>query len=54
MPSGPSKAGTRPGKDQVRTPYVGSICANPMSFGVDGKQYVVIAVGWTLYVFGVP
>ncbi len=32
----------------------GSIRANPMSFGVDDKQYVAIAAGWTLYVFGVP
>ena len=32
----------------------GSIRANPMGFGVDGKQYVAIAAGWTLYVFGLP
>jgi alcohol dehydrogenase (cytochrome c) len=32
----------------------GPVHANPMSFGVDGKQYVAIAAGWTLYVFGTP
>ena len=32
----------------------GPIHGNPMSFGVDGKQYVAIPAGWTLYVFAVP
>ena len=32
----------------------GPVHANPMSFGVDGKQYVAIAAGWVLYVFGLP
>ena len=32
----------------------GPIHANPMSFGVDGKQYVAIPAGWTLYVFALP
>ena len=32
----------------------GEMHANPMSFAVDGKQYVAIAAGWTLYVFGLP
>ncbi len=32
----------------------GPIHANPMSFGIDGKQYVAIAAGWTLYVFAAP
>ena len=32
----------------------GEIHANPMSFAVDGKQYVAIPAGWTLYVFGLP
>jgi alcohol dehydrogenase (cytochrome c) len=32
----------------------GAIHANPISFGVDGKQYVAIAAGWTMYVFGLP
>jgi alcohol dehydrogenase (cytochrome c) len=32
----------------------GPVHANPISFGVDGKQYVAIAAGWTMYVFGVP
>jgi alcohol dehydrogenase (cytochrome c) len=29
----------------------GPIHANPMSFGLGGKQYVAIPAGWTLYVF---
>jgi alcohol dehydrogenase (cytochrome c) len=32
----------------------GPVHANPISFGVDGKQYVAIAAGWTMYVFGLP
>jgi alcohol dehydrogenase (cytochrome c) len=32
----------------------GPVHANPISFGVDGKQYVAIAAGWVLYVFGLP
>ncbi|HMI96108.1 MAG TPA: PQQ-dependent dehydrogenase, methanol/ethanol family [Micropepsaceae bacterium] len=32
----------------------GPVHANPMSFGIGGKQYVAIAAGWTLYVFTVP
>jgi alcohol dehydrogenase (cytochrome c) len=32
----------------------GAVHANPMSFGIDGKQYVSIAAGWTLYVFALP
>ena len=32
----------------------GPIHANPMSFGVDGKQYVAIPAGWTMYVFALP
>ena len=32
----------------------GAIHANPMTFGVDGKQYVAIAAGWVLYVFALP
>ena len=31
-----------------------AIKANPISFGVDGKQYVAIAAGYSLYVFGLP
>ena len=26
----------------------------PMSFAVDGKQYVAIAAGFALFVFGLP
>jgi len=29
-----------------------AVHANPMSFGVDGKQYVAIAAGYSLFVFG--
>jgi alcohol dehydrogenase (cytochrome c) len=32
----------------------GPIAANPISFLSDGKQYVVIAAGHSLYVFGLP
>ena len=32
----------------------GAVHANPMGFGIDGKQYVAIAAGWTLYVFALP
>ena len=30
----------------------GAIRSNPMSFAVDGKQYVAIAAGSALFVFG--
>ena len=32
----------------------GEIRANPMSFAVDGRQYVAIAAGYSLFVFGLP
>jgi len=32
----------------------GAIRANPMSFAVDGKQYVSIAAGYSIFVFGLP
>jgi alcohol dehydrogenase (cytochrome c) len=32
----------------------GAIRANPISFGVDGKQYVAIAAGYAIFVFGLP
>jgi alcohol dehydrogenase (cytochrome c) len=32
----------------------GAIRANPMSFAVDGKQYVAIAAGYSLFVCGLP
>ena len=31
-----------------------AVKANPMSFAVDGKQYIAIAAGYALYVFGLP
>ena len=32
----------------------GAVYASPMSFAVDGKQYVAIAAGSSLYAFGLP
>jgi alcohol dehydrogenase (cytochrome c) len=32
----------------------GPVHANPMSYAVDGKQYVAIAAGWVLYTFALP
>src|SRR5678816_691806 len=32
----------------------GNIRGIPMSFGVDGKQYVAIAAGFALFVYGLP
>ena len=32
----------------------GAFRPNPMSFAVDGKQYVAIAAGSALFVFGLP
>jgi outer membrane protein assembly factor BamB len=32
----------------------GTIASGPMSFAVDGKQYVAVAGDNTLYVFGLP
>jgi len=32
----------------------GPVHANPISFGVDGNQYVAIPAGWTMYVFALP
>jgi len=32
----------------------GAIRANPMAFAVDGKQYVAIAAGYGIFVFGLP
>jgi alcohol dehydrogenase (cytochrome c) len=31
-----------------------AIRANPISYSVDGKQYVAIAAGYALFVFGLP
>jgi len=28
--------------------------ANPIAFAVDGRQYVAIAAGYSLFVFGLP
>ena len=30
----------------------GAVKANPISFGVDGKQYIAIAAGYAIFVFG--
>jgi hypothetical protein len=32
----------------------GAVYAGPMAFGVDGKEYVAIAAGSAIYVFGLP
>jgi len=32
----------------------GAVKANPISFGVDGKQYVAIAAGYSVFVLGLP
>jgi alcohol dehydrogenase (cytochrome c) len=32
----------------------GSVYASPMAFAVDGKEYIAIAAGSSLYVFGLP
>ena len=32
----------------------GPVHANPISYAVDGKQYVAIAAGWVLYTFALP
>jgi len=32
----------------------GAVYASPMTFAVDGKQYVAIAAGSSLYAFGLP
>jgi len=32
----------------------GAVYASPMAFAVDGKEYVAIAAGSSLYAFGLP
>jgi alcohol dehydrogenase (cytochrome c) len=32
----------------------GAVYAAPMAFAVDGKEYVAIAAGSAVYVFGLP
>jgi len=32
----------------------GAVCAAPMAFAIDGKEYVAIAAGSALYAFGLP
>ena len=32
----------------------GQITANPISYGIDGRQYVAIAADRVVYVFGLP
>jgi alcohol dehydrogenase (cytochrome c) len=32
----------------------GAVYASPMAFAVDGKQYVAITAGSSLYAFGLP
>jgi alcohol dehydrogenase (cytochrome c) len=42
------------GKPLWDTQLGAAVRANPMGFAVDGKQYVAIAAGYSLYVFGLP
>jgi alcohol dehydrogenase (cytochrome c) len=42
------------GKPLWDTQLGGNIRGIPMSFAVDGKQYVAIAAGFALFVFGLP
>ena len=42
------------GKPLWDTQLGGQVRSNPMSFSVDGKQYVAIAAGYGLFVFGLP
>jgi len=32
----------------------GAVYASPMAFAVDGREYVAIAAGSSLYTFGLP
>jgi hypothetical protein len=41
-----------PGKPLREFQSGGAVCAKPVSFTVDGRQYVVIAANRVLYVFG--
>jgi len=42
------------GKPLWDTQLGAAVRANPMGFAVDGKQYVAIAAGYSLFVFGLP
>ena len=42
------------GKPLWDTQLGAAVKANPIGFGVDGKQYVAIAAGYSLFVFGLP
>ncbi len=42
------------GKALWRYPTGGNMTASPMSFAVDGKQYIAIASGDSIYCFGLP
>lgn len=42
------------GKPLWDTQLGGQVRSNPMSFAVDGKQYVAVAAGYGLFVFGLP
>jgi len=42
------------GKSLWDTQLGGNIRGIPMSFAVDGKQYVAIAAGFALFVYGLP
>ena len=42
------------GKPLWDTQLGGQVRSNPMAFSVDGRQYVAIAAGYALFVFGLP
>ena len=42
------------GKPLWRTPTGGAVFASPMSYAIDGRQYVALAAGGALFAFGLP
>jgi alcohol dehydrogenase (cytochrome c) len=42
------------GKLLWRTPTGGAVFASPMSYALEGRQYVALAAGGALFAFGLP
>jgi mono/diheme cytochrome c family protein len=42
------------GKPLWDTQLGGQVRSNPMSFAVDGEQYLAVAAGYRLFIFGLP
>ncbi len=42
------------GKLMWRMPAGGAVTASPMSYAIDGQQYIAVAAGGSLYSFGLP